>query len=86
MYDYVLSCWEYKDQLDKLKETTTTTTKYKSTINIPLDIFQIIKPVFTGIADTLLSKCLQDRKDRTQTMDWMQLFGLVVAKMYLWKK
>lgn len=39
--------------------------KYKSTIKIPFDLFQVIKPVFTGTdlySDDLISQCLHGQK------------------------
>ena len=59
-YDYVLSCSECKYQFDRLKKKTK---KCKSTTNIPVNIFQIIKPTITGTDlssdDLLLSATLK---------------------------
>ena len=65
MYDYVLSCRECKYRFAKLKEK-----KYKSTINIPVDIIQIIRAIFTGtdmFFDVLLSKCLLGQRQSTNS-------------------
>ena len=44
--------------------------KYKSTINIPVDIIQIIRAIFTGtdmFFDVLLSKCLLGQRQSTNS-------------------
>ena len=52
----------YKYQLDKINGTQ----KYKNTINIPVNIFHIIKPIFRDLSkEELLSKCLHDQTQNT---------------------
>ena len=52
----------YKYQLDKINGTH----KYKNTINIPVNIFHIIKPIFRDLSkEELLSKCLHDQTQNT---------------------
>lgn len=64
MCDYILYCWVCKYQLDKSKIKK----KCKRTINISVDIFQIMKTMFT-VTDVpfndLLSKCLHGPKRNT---------------------
>ena len=52
-------------------------------ISIPVDTFEIIKPIFTGTdfsSDDLIFKCLYCQ-NRKQTRDLMQFFGPIVPKI-----
>ena len=52
----------YKYQLDKINGTQ----KYKNTINIPVNIFHIIKPIFQDLSkEEFLSKCSHGQTQNT---------------------